>query len=475
MVFSSLLFLFLFLPLFLVAYYLTPSRFRNMTALAGSLVFYMWGAPRFIFALLGLCLANYYASLRLGPGRPPRARRRLLVAMLAFNVAALMYFKYANFFVAQLQAVLGRFGAGPLPWVEVALPIGISFITFQKVSYLVDVYRGTTAPAPGFAAYLLYAALFPQLIAGPIVRYHEVDQQLREREHTAVRFFSGIQRFCIGLARKVLIANPLGLVADRVFDTGLSDLGTPQAWIGVLCYSFQIFFDFAGYSDMAIGLARMMGIEFPENFRRPYIARSFTEFWQRWHISLSSWMREYLYIPLGGNRLGAARTYLNLWLVFLISGFWHGASWTFVVWGAYHGLFLSLDKFMKERAWLRRVPAVVAIAANFALVTLGWVFFRSDTLTRACGQISLMVRVDAWPGAGRWVAAWHELLDPRARWVLGIAVVWAFLPDRWARRPAVPASATGYAIRYAACLALLVLSACSLATSDFNPFIYFRF
>jgi len=383
MVFSSFIFLFAFLPATLATYYLSPPRGRNGVLLAASLFFYAWGAPRFVLVLLAgtwidWTISRRIAALALGAA----SRRRWLVASLSLNLALLAYFKYATFGVAQLGRLASALGLGSFPLVEVALPIGISFFTFHKISYVVDVYRGVSKPAASFALCLLYICLFPHLIAGPIVRYHDVDRQLLGRAHTVDRFLSGILRFCLGLAKKVLIANVLAASADAVFDAPAQSLHPLAAWIGVVAYSFQIYFDFSGYSDMAIGLGRMFGIEFLENFDRPYLSRTFTEFWQRWHISLSRFMRDYLFLPLGGNRLGPVRGYVNLWIVFLLSGLWHGAVWTFVLWGAYQGLFLSLDRLFWGPV-AARLPRPVAIAINFVLLNVGWVFFRAADLESA--------------------------------------------------------------------------------------------
>lgn len=473
MVFSSLLFLFGFLPGFLLLYYAAPGRARNWVAMAGSLLFYAWGAPRFVILLLVSCLVDFEVGRRL---TPPTVRRRAWLAVgLVSNVAVLLYFKYANFLVGQCNAMLQAAGLSPLGWTAVALPIGISFFTFQKISYLVDVYRGTARPASSFQDYVLYVILFPQLIAGPIVRYHDVAAQIAHRDHTAERFASGVFRFCLGLGKKVLLANTLGEVADRAFGAGPDALGCASAWIGLLAYSFQIFFDFAGYSDMAIGLGRMIGIEFLENFNAPYISRSFTEFWRRWHISLSNFMKEYLYVPLGGNRSGEFRTYANLWIVFLISGFWHGAAWNFVIWGAYHGIFLSLDKFFRK--WGGRVPAVVAVPGTFVLVMFGWVFFRAESLSAAVAYFHALFGV-AVPSSP---LAPGSLLAPHARLAMVVAAVCSFLPairisgvdpDTLSFRTL---GVRGQAAVGAGALLLLVLSSMVLAAGGFNPFIYFRF
>lgn len=477
MIFSSLTFLFVFLPVLLAAYYACPARHRNGVALLASGFFYAWGAPRFVIVLILSSLVDYALSRELPEGRrSPAARQGVLAAAVALNIGLLLYFKYANFFVGEWNGWLARFGAAGVPWTAVALPIGISFFTFQKVSYLVDVYRGTARVARNAADYLLYVALFPQLIAGPIVRYHDVALQLIQRDHTRARFFAGILRFCQGLGKKVLVANTMAEVADAAFGAAPASLSCGWAWVGVLAYAFQIYFDFSGYSDMAIGLGRLLGIEFLENFNRPYISRSITEFWRRWHISLSNWMREYLYIPLGGNRKGVARTYLNLWLVFLISGFWHGAAWNFVAWGAFHGFFLCLDKLFTGTR-VARAPAWVGIPVTFTLVLFSWVLFRAETLAHAMAYMGRMVDVfSAAPGV---VAAIE--IGVRHQAMLVAALVLCFGPAVKARAfdfmRLEPAQATlgQVAARFAVAMLLLAWSASVLATRTFNPFIYFRF
>lgn len=477
MVFSSLTFLFLFLPLMLAAYYACPARHRNLVALLASALFYAWGAPRFVIVLFVSGLIDYVLSRELpGDRGTPGRRKGVLALAVVLNIALLLYFKYANFFVAEMNAMLARFGGGAVPWAAVALPIGISFFTFQKVSYLVDVYRGVAQPARNALDYLLYVVLFPQLIAGPIVRYHDVARQLEERDYTRERFFMGILRFSQGLGKKVLVANTMAELADAAFNAAPAGLTCGQAWLGVLAYAFQIYFDFSGYSDMAIGLGRLLGIEFLENFNRPYISRSITEFWRRWHISLSNWMREYLYIPLGGNRRGAVRTYFNLWIVFLISGFWHGAAWNFVAWGAFHGFFLCLDKLGKDTR-LARAPGWIGLPVTFGLVLFSWVLFRAPTLSHALAYMGRMLALAGTAGEIPPVLGFglrHQVM-------LVAALVICFGPAlkphpfdfmRLDPGPARPGQALA---RFAAAMLLLTWSASVLATSSFNPFIYFRF
>jgi len=480
MVFSSLLFLFAFLPVTLCVYWATPARYRNFTALLASAVFYAWGAPRFLFLLVGSTAIDYAVGRGLAHTAAADTRRRheLLAVGVIVNLGVLIYFKYANFFVADINALLGGCGLSPLAWADIALPIGISFFTFHKLSYLIDVYRGTVEPARSWRDYLLYILLFPQLIAGPIIRYHDVAAQFERRQIPVERVFSGFLRFAAGLGKKVLIANTLATGADLVFSARPATLAPLDAWLGVLCYSFQIYFDFSGYSDMAIGLGRMMGFAFLENFNHPYIARSFTDFWRRWHISLSNFMREYLYIPLGGNRGSRFRTYLNLWLVFFLSGLWHGAAWTFVVWGSYHGLFMTLDKLAGSLR-LRKLPAWLALPLTFGLVAIGWVFFRADSLPQALSLLQRML-VAPWMRAAAGAATLPQALGSDVWTALGAAALLSFLPALpWRPRIDLRPAASGVvwltAGRFAAAVVVLILSAAALASGGFNPFVYFRF
>ena len=480
MVFSSLTFLFYFLPAVLLVYYLTPPRWRNIPALVASLLFFSWGAPRFVFVLAATCYADYQVSRWIVPGRLPRIRRRaLLAAMLAIDLGLLAYFKYANFFVEQIGELLALFGMDALPWKTVILPIGISFFTFQKVSYLVDVYRGTAQPARSAGRHLLYISLFPQLIAGPIVRYHDVDQQLEKRTSTSGLFLDGLWRFSVGLAKKVLLANTFARLANEVFGAHPFDLTAPQAWAGLLAYSFQLYYDFAGYSDMAIGLGRMMGLRFLENFNFPYTAAGIGEFWRRWHISLGRFMMEYLYIPLGGNRDSHRKTLRNLWLVFLASGIWHGANWTFVLWGIWHGTLISLEKHLGS-ARLERIPRAVRIAGTFLLVALGWVLFRAPSLHHASRFYRILFAIH--PG-GPGLPSFPELIYDRALWLAAaIGIPCALAPalrlDRWLPRDPddpdrIPLSSL--LLRFAASLLIFAVAAGELCASGFNPFIYFQF
>ncbi|MGE3803826.1 MAG: MBOAT family protein, partial [Gemmataceae bacterium] len=416
---------------------------------------------------------------------PARARRGLLVLALFINLGMLAFFKYAGFCVEQLNALLTACGLEPLYLRTPHLPIGISFFTFQALSYVIDVYRGVVTPQRNPLHFGLYLSLFPQLIAGPIVRYRDVAAQIAARVVTREGFALGVQRFIIGLGKKMLLANTLAAAADRAFATPPGDLSLAAAWLGLFCYSLQIYFDFSGYSDMAIGLGKMFGFDFLENFNYSYVARSITEFWRRWHLSLSSWFRDYLYVPLGGNRQGTRRTYANLMIVFLLCGLWHGASWTFVAWGAYHGLFLVLERLGLGRR-LEQVGLPVQHAYTLLVVMAGWVLFRADTLALAMSYFEALLGLGA---GGLWspLVLEHCTLEtllvlliavPGATPVLPTLRAWAarhFESWREQERLAWPLEIAYHGLGTLGLGTVFALSACSLAGGTYNPFIYFRF
>ncbi len=473
MVFSSYYFLFVFLPLFLLLYWTAPMRLRNAVALGGSCFFYAWGAPEFFLVVLLSLLLDFYL-VRMMTLSEGKRKRRLLALAVGQNLLILFTVKYLDFFIGNLNLLLEGLSLGGIPLAKIVLPIGVSFITFQKISYLVDCYYGKARPMENFRDHALYILLFPQLIAGPIVRFREIADQLLERRHqdTLDEKLGGLFRFIVGLAKKVLIADVLGQTADEIFALSNHELNTPTAWVGVLAYAFQIYFDFAGYSDMAIGLARMLAFRFPENFHFPYTARSVTEFWRRWHITLSNWMRDYLYIPLGGNRVPRRRLYFNLIVVFLLSGLWHGAAWTFVFWGAFHGFFLILERFGLG-ARLAKAPRALGMAYTFGVVLVGWVFFRAQDFGFAVDYLGALFL----PQGG------HLLVFTSAKfWVtMGLAAAGSFLGafEVWERRllrffeaEAPPAALV---FRSAACFLLGLLCIGELLATDFNPFIYFQF
>ncbi len=472
MVFSSSLFLLYFLPAFLLLYFIVPRIAKNYVALIASIFFYAWGAPDFIFIVLGSIFIDFYLvkGLYVSSGNK---KRWLTGASIALNIGMLLYFKYANFFVENLDWVFQQFGKEPVAWTHVALPIGISFFTFQKMTYAVDVYRGVHPPLRRVSDLALYILMFPQLIAGPIVRFNEIAEQLvdrRSNENVDNRL-TGFFRFAVGLGRKVMIANPLGAFADSVFAADPTQLSSVTLWIGILAYAFQIYYDFAGYSDMAIGLGRMIGFDFPENFNNPYISQNISEFWRRWHMTLGRWMRDYLYIPLGGNRVTPVRMYFNLWLVFLISGLWHGAAWNFVVWGAFHGFFLVADRLflLKFYKAIGKFPSVII---TFVITLVGWVLFRAESM----GQVGHYV-------AGMFSFRGGEtLFVNKAVWMTMIfaalfaAVAYWPKAEKWqVKLYGKKQSFSTILLMTIASVVLFIISLSAITSSGFNPFIYFRF
>jgi alginate O-acetyltransferase complex protein AlgI len=475
MPFSSLLFIHAFLPAFLVLYWLAPRPAKNGVAIAASLVFYAWGAPKFLPVVLGLGIIDYYISHAIGRARAQDATRRrarlLLVLGVTMHLSVLAYFKYANFFVEQIDAVLAMSGSGPVTWTKVVLPIGVSFITFEEISYLCDVYRGDARPARRLSQYVLFLTLFPHSIAGPIFRWKDLELQLEDRTHDWALVRSGFERFSQGLAKKVLVADSVGVITDGVFALTSAQLTTPLAWLGAVAYAIQIYFDFSGYSDMAIGLGRMIGFRFKENFDRPYISASFTEFWTRWHISLSSWLRDYLYIPLGGNRKGRRRALVNLLIVFLLSGLWHGAAWTFVLWGAYHGVFVTLERILGDRR--ARLPLVVQHVTTLALIVIGWVFFRATTVGQAGDIIGAMFGFTDATGALPRVP--DAYLMPRfAVFALVVGSAIALVPILTKGRE-IRTPAWLHGVGHAGYILLFMLSAMHLTNMRITPLIYFKF
>ncbi|CAK8721146.1 putative alginate O-acetylase [Candidatus Electrothrix laxa] len=397
MVFSSLFFLYLFLPLTLLLYFSAGLRWRNGVLLLVSLFFYAWGETGYVLLMLVSVLANWLFGLLVEREKERgKSGKSALVAGVIVNLLPLFFFKYSNFLLDNLNAFLPISGVHPIELAPVHLPIGISFYTFQAISYLVDLYRREVEVQRNPVNLALYIALFPQLIAGPIVRYHDIARQIISRRTSLEDFSSGILRFTAGLGKKMLIANAVGAVADHIFSLPSSVLPAYLAWLGIISYTLQIYFDFSGYSDMAIGLGRMFGFHFQENFLYPYSARSIQEFWRRWHISLSSWFRDYLYIPLGGNRKGAARTSLNLIIVFFLCGLWHGAGWGFVIWGLYHGLFLALERSAARKIPIR-FPRVVQHIYTLLVVMVGWIFFRAETLGSALSYFAALFNFSAMP------------------------------------------------------------------------------
>ena len=472
MVFSSTLFLLYFLPIFLVVYNLVPKKIKNYVILVASLFFYAWGAPKFIFVVILSIITTFYLVRTINNSSNIKKRRILLFIGVLINIGLLAYFKYANFFVENVNFLFSKMGYEPAKWVEVALPIGISFFTFQTITYILDVYRKVHSPLDKLTDYMLYIMAFPQMIAGPIVRFNTIADQIVKRDEVIDDKLAGFYRFSIGLAKKVLIANVMAAQADQIFNGNILDLSTPNAWLGMVAYTFQIYFDFAGYSDMAIGLGKMMGFTFPENFDMPYTSRSITEFWRRWHMTLGGFMKDYLYIPLGGNKVTKRRMYFNLWVVFLISGLWHGASWNFVIWGAYHGLFLVLDKMFLIKV-MNKIGGFFSTIITFIIVMIGWVLFRSETLDFALQYIkrlfSFTLSNDFYP-------------RPDFSIMIFVSILFAFITslkfgnkikDFFFNKNTY--SIKQHILLTLMTIVLLFLSVSFIVSSDFNPFIYFRF
>ena len=485
MVFSSYLFLFYFLPVVLLGYYLVPRAGKHLLLALVSYAFYGWSNPAFIVLLLLSTVVDYCCGLVIA-GLPPwskkqeeyldvagqrTAQQRLALTLsIITNLSLLGFFKYFNFATGSWDAMMAAWGQES--WaldfaMKVTLPLGISFYTFQSMSYTIDVYRGHARPLKNITSFACYVSMFPQLVAGPIIRYSEVVEQLRSRTHTLTKFARGVSFICLGLTKKVWLANPVGKVADMAFSA--DSVTMLDAWYGVVAYAFQIYFDFSAYSDMAIGLGLMLGFVFPKNFNSPYLAVSITDFWRRWHISLSSWLRDYLYIPLGGNRKGEIRTYANLMTVMLLGGLWHGAAWNFVVWGGLHGLFLMLERIIGKNSVYRHFPHVLQVGCTFFLLLITWVFFRAETLPHALRYLSSMFGCNGDQVGGSQLVA-GVMYQPFYLIIMALAagIVWLG-PQTWDWTRKLTAG------KLFGCLVLFVLSAMLLSAQAYNPFIYFIF
>lgn len=468
MLFSSTTFLFIFLPVVLAAYYLARPSFRNFILLAASMFFYAWGEPRYLLIMISIVTVNYCSAILIERHR--KYAKLILTLSILIDIGNLIYFKYTNFILENLNTIFDS----NLDMLRVIMPIGISFYTFQAMSYLVDVYRKDCNVQKNYYDLMLYITLFPQMIAGPIVKYHDVEQQIGNRETTMKDFAAGLRRFIIGLAKKVLIANTIGAVVERIFVMDTVNFSTPIAWLGAISYSLQLYYDFSGYSDMAIGLGKMFGFTFLENFNYPYISKSITEFWRRWHISLSTWFKEYLYIPLGGNRLGNNRTYFNLFIVFLATGIWHGASWNFIFWGLWHGFFIILERITSwHKKELKTAGNIAKHLYTILVFIIGWVIFRADTMTYAAKYILRMF------GIGEQTLTlyyWNYFICNTEIIMMAIALICSTPIFR--NMIHVP-KGRGMLLRKILLNAwlgiLFVLSSASIADATFNPFIYFRF
>lgn len=461
-------FVFMFLPIVCATYLLARKELQNYILLIASILFYAWGEPRYLAIMILTILINYIGANYISRSHNAIHRKLLLIATIVVDLSFLFYFKYFNFVMDNINQLFHT----QINFIDVVMPIGISFYTFQALSYVVDVYRNEVKAQRDIYKLALYITLFPQLVAGPIVTYHDVDEQISERTVTFDKVAYGVKRFIIGLAKKMLIANTLGAVADKIFSQPVEAFDALTAWIGAFAYSLQLFYDFSGYSDMAIGLGAIFGFKFLENFNYPYISKSITEFWRRWHISLSTWFKEYLYIPLGGNRISSTRTYINLFIVFLATGFWHGASWNFIFWGLWHGIFIIFEKatnWHKKEGNLK-IKLAQHIYTIFAFV-IGWVMFRAENMTYAYNYIKNMFGL----------ISEHKIMYKLPYYIDNLEIITFIV----AILCAMPIFKNILNIRYRHKTAralvniwlmiLFVVSASAIAASTYNPFIYFRF
>lgn len=468
MLFSSIVFLFTFLPAVMILYYLLPVRFRNVILLLASLVFYAWGEPVYLFLMLLSILFNYFSGLDIARNlQDKRAAKRSLVFNLIINLAVLGFFKYEGFVLDTLNGILPVH----ISYHALPLPIGISFYTFQILSYIIDVYRGNVKVQTNLPNFALYVTMFPQLIAGPIVQYADVDEQLASREVSRTKFGEGSMYFIRGLAKKVLLANTSGMIFTEVSGLAKGNIAVMTAWLGAFAYMFQIYFDFSGYSDMAVGLGKMFGFEFNMNFNYPYVSKSITEFWRRWHISLSSWFRDYVYIPLGGNRVSKIKHIRNLLIVWFLTGLWHGAAWNFVAWGLYYGVILIIEKYLLSPV-LDRLPDVVRHIYSIVLVVIGWVLFFSSSFGQAADYIRVMFGAGAHGFADR--ESMYLLTSNLILWLIlifGSTPLVHFRYEHMLRSKkwnTTIINSVVYAALFIVCIAYLV-------TETYNPFLYFRF
>lgn len=465
MVFSSLIFLFMFLPMVLTLYYITPKRYRNLTLFIVDLIFYAWGEPQLVILMLVSIILNYTAGIIIAVNRERKAiAKSAFILSIVLNLGLLGFFKYAGFIGETLNIVMPFLN---IPIIEVALPIGISFYTFQTMSYTIDVYRNTVKVQKNIISFGAYVSLFPQLIAGPIVRYEDIAEQLTNRRETLEHFTDGVKLFLIGLSKKVLLANEMGRLWDSVRSSGAAS-GAFGAWVGIIAYTFQIYFDFCGYSEMAMGLGKMFGFDFLKNFDYPYISRSITEFWRRWHISLGTWFREYVYIPLGGNRRGLGRQIINICIVWFLTGLWHGASWNFILWGLYFGFILMLEKIFLLKL-LKKAPAVISHIYSIILIVFGWVLFYFEDMREMGVFISRLFGSDGFIMSGNVSAMVISYIPLLAAAAIVSTPLISRLYHMIKSKPIL------YVLDNAGCIISLLLCVSSLVSSGYNPFLYFKF
>lgn len=466
MVFSSVVFLYIFLPIMLLVYFVVPKKFKNAVMILASLVFFAWGEIRYIFIMLVLAVMDFWCGKRINQYfDDKKKKRKYLWINMGVNLFILFFFKYSDFIIANINNITGL----NIPLLNIPLPIGVSFNTFQSLSYVIDVYRGTVKCEKSFYNYLTYTTLFPQIIAGPIVRYEEVDEELEDKKISLDNFSMGMKRFLIGLGKKVLIANQVGALWNVIETGAYSELSTLLSWVGIVAFALQIYFDFSGYSDMAIGLAQIFGMKFDENFNYPYISKSITEFWRRWHITLGSWFKDYVYIPLGGNRKGLAIQIRNILIVWFLTGAWHGASWNFILWGVYFGIVLILEKAFLLKL-LEKLPKIVGHIYSIILILVSWAIFAFEDLAKVVEYIKAMFVNPVIYNS----EALYYLRNYGFIILIGIICsvpLWKKLKEKIDKKNSVvleTITSVGY-------VAILILSTASLVTDSFNPFLYFRF
>ncbi|MCC0637329.1 MBOAT family O-acyltransferase [Clostridioides sp. ES-S-0001-02] len=469
MIFSSLIFLFSFFPVTLICYYLANSKYKNVVLLLASIAFYAWGEPKYIFLMMLSIIVNYILGIKVSYSKD---KKIWVVLSVIYNISILGIFKYSNFFVDNINFLLNTNITIP----KIKLPLSISFFTFQIMSYVIDVYRNDAKVQRKLTNLALYISLFPQLVAGPIVRYQTVADAIEHREHNWYKFTQGVNRFVIGLGKKVILANQLGIIADDVFNKSSGDLSRLDVWLGVVCYTLQIFYDFSGYSDMAIGLGKIFGFNFLENFNYPYISQTVSEFWRRWHISLSTWFKDYVYFPLGGNRVSRLKLYRNLFIVWFLTGMWHGANWTFIIWGLYFGILISIEKVFLERL-LYKMPRIIRHMYLLFIVMIGWVFFRAEDLPKAIKFIGIMFGSGNYPLVSNAfnvfiIEYWYIIVGAI---ILSTPIV-EVIKSLVVKKKKNTLNSTMCQVTNAAFIVVcMFIVMVMLSSSTYNPFLYFRF
>ena len=471
MLFSSITFLFAFLALVLILYFIVPRKLKNLVLLIFSLVFYAWGEAVYVLLMLASIIVAYITGIFADRQRKNASKKGALFSMIfaiVWNMGLLFFFKYTDFFISNANSIFGW----NIKLLGLSLPIGISFYSFQTLSYVIDVYRGEVRAQKNIINLATYVTLFPQLIAGPIVRYQTIAEQLETRKESFDQFAAGVKRFAIGLGKKVLLANNIGFLFSEISGTPHSQMSVTASWLGILAYTFQIYFDFSGYSDMAIGLGKMFGFDFLENFEYPYISRSITEFWRRWHISLSTWFRDYVYIPLGGNRKGKARQCFNIMVVWFLTGFWHGANWNFMIWGVYFGVILLAEKLLWGNA-LKRLPAVLQHIYALILIIIGWGIFAFEDSAQLLDNFKNMFFAGGLPLINQQSLMW--LAQYAVTFVILIIASTSLSKKAGQRLETAIPRIYGWILEPLTVIGLLVISTAYLASNSFNPFLYFRF